>query len=52
MRIISIRDNENSISKRNAKKQKTKKQTDRKEQQGREAMVKGWELKDFLVHLS
>ena len=32
----------------------TQKQTkkDRKEQEGTEAIVKGWELNDFVVHLS
>ena len=30
----------------------TKKQADRKEQGGTEAIVKGWELNDFVVHLS
>ena len=36
------------------KKKETNKQTnkDRKEQGRREAIVKGWELNDFVVHLS
>ena len=29
-----------------------KKNKDRKEQGGTEAMMKGWELNDFVVHLS
>ena len=54
MPIISIRDNENNRWKRDAKKQKTNKQTkkDGKEQGGIEAIVKGWDLNDFVVHLS
>ena len=51
MLIISIRDNENSRWKRNTKKNKNTKK-DRKEQGGTEAIVKGWELNDFVVHLS
>ena len=46
MPIISVRDNENSRWKRNAKTKtkKTKQHTnkDRKEQGGTEAIVKGW----------
>ena len=48
MSIISARDNENNRWKRNS----TKKNKDRKEQGGTEAMMKGWELNDFVVHLS
>ena len=50
MQIISVRDNENNLWKRNAKKPpkiKIKKKT-----RGTEATVKGWELKDFVVCLS
>ena len=50
MPIISVRDNENSKWKRNAKKPQTNK--DRKERGGTEAKVKGWELHNFVVHLS
>ena len=32
--------------------QKKKKNKDRKQQGGTEAMMKGWELNDFVVHLS
>ena len=61
MPIISVRDNENSRWKRNTKKQnkaKTKKKTIRKKtaeknkEGGLEAVVKEWELNDFIVHLS
>ena len=55
---ISIRDNENNRWNRNFKKKKQKKQNetkkankDRKEQEGAEAIVKEWELNDFVVHL-
>ena len=34
------------------KKKKQKKNKDRKEQGGTESMVKGWELNDFVLHLS
>ena len=53
MPIISIRDNENNRWNRNAK-NNTKKppNKDRKEQGGTEAIVKVWELNDFVVHLS
>ena len=34
------------------KNKKIKTNKDRKEQGGTEAMVKGWELNDFVVHLS
>ena len=55
MPIISIRDNENSRWKRNAKNNNNNKTTtnkDRKEQGGTEAIVKRSELNDFVVHLS
>ena len=51
MSIISVRDNENSRWKRNANNNK-KTNKGRKEQGWREAIVKGWELNDFAVHLS
>ena len=50
MPIISVRDNDNNGWKRNAKNNK-KTNKDRK-QQGRTGIVKGWELNDFVVHLS
>ena len=56
MPIISVKDNENNRWKRNAKKKK-KKEKERKEQGGgrgwgrTEAIVKDWELNDFVVHL-
>ena len=34
------------------KRKKTKTNKDRKEQGGTETIVKGWELNDFVVHLS
>ena len=34
------------------KQKKTNKNKDRKEQGGTKAIVKGWELNDFVVHLS
>ena len=48
-----MRDNGSSRWKRKEK-EKRNKQTnkDRKEQGRREAIVKGWELNDFVVHLS
>ena len=51
---ISVRDNENTRWKRNAKNNNNKKTTnkDRKEQGGIEAIVKGWEVSDFVMHLS
>ena len=58
MPIISVRDNENIRWKGNPKKKKTKqkkqqkKHKHRKEQVGTEAIVKGWELNDFVVRLS
>ena len=50
MPIISIKDNENSRWKRNAKKKNPTKNTnkDRKEQGGTKAIVKVWELNDFV----
>ena len=49
MPIISIKDNENSRWKRNAKKKPTKNTNkDRKEQGGTKAIVKVWELNDFV----
>ena len=48
MPIIRVRDNENNSWKRNARKEKIEK--DRKEQGGTEAIVKGWELNDFVVY--
>ena len=50
MPIISVRDNENNRRKRNAKKKK-RKNKDRKKQEGREPIVKEWDLNDFTVHL-
>ena len=52
MLIISFRDNENNRRKRNAKETTTTTNKDRKEQGETEAIVKGWELHDFVVHLS
>ena len=49
MLIISVRNNENNRRKRNTHTQKNK---DRKEQGETEAIVKMWELNDFVVHLS
>ena len=45
MPIISIKDNENSNSKKNPTKNTNK---DRKEQGGTKAIVKVWELNDFV----
>ena len=50
MLTINVIDNENNRWKRKAKKKK--KDKDRKEQGSTEAAVKGWELNDFVVHLS
>ena len=50
MSINSVRENENIRWKGNAKTTKTNK--DIREQGGTEAVVKGWELNDFVVHLS
>ena len=53
MPIISVRDNENSSWKRNAKKQQQQQTNkNRKEQGGTEAIMKGSELNDFVEHLS
>ena len=54
MPIISVRDNENNRWNRNAKQQQQQQQKnkDRKEQGGIKAIVKGWELNDYVVHLS
>ena len=61
MAIISVRDYENNRWKRNAKKKKRKKEKKRKyrkeykiqwENTVTEAIVKGWELNDFVVDLS
>ena len=57
MSIISVRGNENNRWKKRKKnkthtKNKNKKNKDRKEQGGTEAIVKGWELNDFVVHSS
>ena len=43
MQIISVRDNENTTRK-NKQRQKGARET--------EAIAKGWELNDFVVHLS
>ena len=47
MPIISARDNENNRWKRNGKKKRIKNKG-----RGKEAIVKGWELNDSVVHLS
>ena len=56
MLIISVRDNKNDILKRKVKaknKQTNKKKNKaRKEQELTEVILKGWELSDFVVHLS
>ena len=54
MSIISVRNNETSKWKRNAKNNSNNNNNnkDRKEQGGTEAIVNGWELNDFVVHLS
>ena len=53
MLIISVRDNENNRWKRNANKKKQKQQQQRqKRTRGTKVIVKGWELNDFVVHLS
>ena len=59
MLIISVGDNENNGWKRSAKtKNKTKKRQNNnnnkktKEQGGTKAIVKGWDLNDFVVELS
>ena len=53
MPLISVRDNENNRGNRNAKKkQQQKKQRKTEKNKGGKAIVKGWELNDFVVHLS
>ena len=56
MPTVSVRDKENNRWKRNAKKdnKQTNKQTnkDKQKQERTEAIVKGWEINDFAVHLS
>ena len=56
MPIINVRDNENNRLKRNTKKEKkeSKRKTNKdiKEQGRTEAIMKGWELNNFPVHLS
>ena len=47
MPIIGVRDNKNNRWKRNAKKNKKKQR--QKRTKGTEAIVKGWELNDFVV---
>ena len=51
MPIISVSDNEISGWKRNTKNNK-KTNKDRKEEGGTETIMKGWELNDFVVHVS
>ena len=48
MSITSVRDNENNRCKRNANKKKQRQERTR----GTKAIVKGWELNDFVVRLS
>ena len=48
MPIISVRGNENDRWKRNAKKKKQR----QKRTRGMKAIVKGWELTDFVVCLT
>ena len=54
MSITSVRDNENIRWKKYAKKpKKKKKQTKTEKSKGvTEAILQGWELIDFIVHLS
>ena len=58
MTIISVRENENSRWKRNTKNNNSNKKTKQKQAKtekrkgGTKAVVKGWELNDFVVHLS
>ena len=54
MPIISVRDKENSRWKKNPNNNNNNKTTnkDRKEQGGTEAIVKGSERNDFVVHLT
>ena len=46
------RDNENNRWKKNAKNKKKKSKQRQKGERGAEAIVKGWELNDFVLHLS
>ena len=43
MKIVDVKDTQNATKKINK---------DRKEQGGTETIVKGWELNDFVMHLS
>ena len=52
MSIIHVRDNENKRWKRNQKEKNKWTKKYRNEQGGTEAIVKGWELSDVVVHLS
>ena len=47
MPIISVKDNENNSWKRNAEKKQRQKRT-----MGTKAIVKGWEVNDFVTRLS
>ena len=49
MKIIDERE---AQQKQKTKKKKAKKQTKTKEKGGTEAIVKRWEINDFVVHLS
>ena len=49
---VSVRDNENNRWKRNAKTSTATATTKNKDRNGAEALVKGWELNDFVVRLS
>ena len=51
MLIISVRDNENNIWKRNAAKKKKKKKKMQERKRKTKAIVKGRELNDFAAHL-
>ena len=53
MPIISVRDNENRLKRNEKKKKKKKKKKQRqKKTRGIKAIVKGWELSDFVLRLS
>ena len=52
MSIINVRDNENKRWNRNQKEKNKWTKKYRNEQGGTEAIVKGWELSDVVVHLS
>ena len=53
MFVISVRDNENNRwKKKQNKHNNSNNNKDRKEQGETEALVKGWGLNDFVVHLS